>query len=102
MRIKKIILTSIAILSVSTVVVCKVSINTNTDRALAPLLLANIEALGNPEGGDGYSCSVELQCCGTNSNKKVSCTGTSKCESLKDGWGYSCKGVKCDGKETLC
>lgn len=72
-----------------------------THNVLSSLLLANIEALGNPEV-DGYTCTVEIKCCGILSGKRVSCTGVNKCESLKDWFGYPCKGVKCDGKETLC
>ncbi len=100
MKLKKIIFFSFAILSVVSVIVFKMSMNAN--KTLSPLLLVNIDALANGESDGGYSCSVELKCCGSLSNKKVSCTGVNKCESLKDGWGYECKGVKCDGKETLC
>lgn len=101
MKFKKIIFCSMVIGAIAAVTLYSTRNSSNSSNAFSSLLLANIEALGTPEA-DGYSCSVEIQCCGIASNKKISCTGTNKCESLKDGWGRICKGVKCDGKETLC
>jgi len=77
------------------------NLSVSENRKFSSLELLNIEALGSNENG-GYSCTVSLNCCGTKSNVTVSCSGVNKCEVLKDAWGYSCRGVKCDGKETSC
>ena len=97
---KKFLIGGFAVVMIAVAVAFNLNVNAESKK-VSVLTVANIEALAGNESA-GYSCTATLTCCGTNSNTTVSCTGTTGCETLSDIWGYKCKGVKCDKKETLC